>query len=423
VLWVGHNFSEVHLAALNGAVLPSDKTGAIPGKIRVALRREFGHDGSSTMKRLPLFAAATRPGRRPRCLFLLALPLALVACRDSQVASYRIPKEPDAAPAPSAATPAPGAPGPAMTVAAKPVSELTWSAPVVWKAKAPSSMRRGSFDVGEGTGPLADLAITAFPGNVGGDLANVNRWRGQLSLPPITEAELPAALQPLSANGLTIQLVDLAGGAGDSSVRMLGAIAPYDGATWFFKLTGPAAIVGAEKARFLEFLTTVRPAAPGAVAATRPAVAPSAPPPGVVTAAAGIPDLRWSAPAHWQAKPATALRKATYIIPSAAGATAELAVSAFPGNVGGELANVNRWRGQLQLPPFGETELAGAITRLTVHGLPVAVVEFTSGSQRLVGAIVPQGDATWFFKLTGPADVVAAEKPAFLLFLQSLSAP
>ena len=52
-----------------------------------------------------------------------------------------------------------------------------------------------------------------------------------------------------------------------------------------------------------------------------------------------------------------------------------------------------------------------------------AVVEFTSGSQRLIGAIVPHGDATWFFKLTGPDTVVAAEKPAFLLFLQTISAP
>ena len=354
---------------------------------------------------------------RVRLLFLVVLPLALASCRDARVTAYRIPKEKESVVAPPPTGPV--GPAPMMTVAANPVSDLTWSAPAQWKPKQASSMRRGSFDVGEGTGPLADLAITAFPGNVGGDLANVNRWRGQINLPPITEAELSAALQALPANGLAIQLADLAGGPADNPQRMLGAIVPYEGATWFFKLTGPAAIVGAEKARFIEFLATIKPGAPVA----RPAVAPSAPPAGVVAAAAGIPDLRWSAPGHWQAKPASTLRKATYLIPGAGGANAELAVSAFPGNVGGELANVNRWRGQLQLPPLGEPELAGAVTRFTAHGLPVAVVEFTSGSQRLVGAIVPQGDATWFFKLTGPDAVVAAEKPAFLTFLQSLSAP
>jgi len=353
-------------------------------------------------------------------LLLFALPFA--ACRDAQVASYRIPKEKDAVAAPAPADPTPG-PGPAMTVAARPVSELTWSAPAAWKPKQASSMRRGSFDVGEGSGPLADLAITAFPGNVGGDLANVNRWRGQLNLPPITAAELPAALQPLPANGLAIQLVDLTGGAADSPQRMLGAIVPFEGATWFFKLTGPAAIVGAEKTRFQEFLASVRPTAPGEASVAPPAVAPAAPPASVVAAAAGIPDLRWTAPGHWQPKPASALRKATYVIPGAAGAPAELAITAFPGSVGGELANVNRWRGQLQLPPLTDADLPGAVTRFTANGLPVAVVEFTSGAQHLVGAMVPHGDATWFFKLTGPDAVVTAEKPAFLLFLQTLSAP
>ena len=374
------------------------------------------------MKLSTLPAGVPRPAGHACRLFLLVLPFAFAACRDAQVTSYRIPKEHDATAPASAAQPAPGAPaaGPAVSVAAKPVSELTWSAPAAWKPKPASSMRRGSFDVGEGTGPFADLAITAFPGNVGGDLANVNRWRGQVDLPAITEAELSAALQPISANGLAIQLADLTGGPADKPVRMLGAIIPFDGATWFFKLTGPAAVVAAEKARFLEFLATVRPSAPGETTVAPPAAAPSAPPASTVAAAAGIPDLRWSAPGHWQSKPASALRKATYVIP---GTPAELAITAFPGTVGGELANVNRWRGQLQLPPLGEADLAGAVTRFTANGLPVAVVEFTGGNQRLVGAIVPHGDATWFFKLTGPDAVVAAEKPAFLLFLQTLSAP
>ncbi|MEJ1972355.1 MAG: hypothetical protein WDM96_07805 [Lacunisphaera sp.] len=165
-------------------------------------------------------ARAPLPSGRVLHLPLVALLLALTACRDAHVAAYRIPKEKETAAAASA--PAPAA-APEMTVAARPVSELTWSAPSAWKAKPPSSMRRGSFDVGEGTGPLADLAITAFPGNVGGDLANVNRWRGQLDLPPITGAGLLAALQPVSAaHGLAIELADIAGGAADNPQRMLG---------------------------------------------------------------------------------------------------------------------------------------------------------------------------------------------------------
>jgi hypothetical protein len=370
------------------------------------------------MKRPPSPVAVPR---LVRVFFSLALPLAFAACREARVGNYRIPKEQELA-APTSSAPSDG---PVVTVAAKPVSELTWSAPAAWKPKPPSSMRRGSFDVGEGSGPLADLAITAFPGEVGGDLANVNRWRGQLNLPPITEAELGTALQPVSAGGLAIKVADLTGGDAGDPLGMLAAIVAHNGATWFVKLTGPAAIVAAEKPRFLEFLATLKPAAaPAATSAPLPAM--TAAPAEVVAASAAIPELRWSAPAHWQPKPATALRKATFVIPGGGSAPAELAVTAFPGNVGGELANVNRWRGQLQLPPLDEAALAPAITRFTAHGLPVAVVDFAGGpdgSQRMLGALVPCNGATWFFKLTGPDATVAAEKPAFLAFLQTLAAP
>ena len=101
---------------------------------------------------------------------------------------------------------------------------------------------------------------------------------------------------------------------------------------------------------------------------------------------------------------------------------AELAITAFPGDVGGDLANVNRWRGQIGLPPLVAGDLESALTRLTANGLPVAVVDLKGGSQRILGAIVPFSGSTWFFKLTGPDAVVAEAKPAFLSYLQTLRA-
>ena len=147
----------------------------------------------------------------------------------------------------------------------------------------------------------------------------------------------------------------------------------------------------------------------------------------VAVANANSPGLRWAAPADWQSKPASAMRKSTFLVPSATGASTELAITAFPGDVGGELGNVNRWRGQLQLTPLAEADLAGAVTRLSQNGLTFTLVDFTNAPaanpQRMLGAMVPFGGATWFFKLTGPADTVAAQKPAFLAFLQTVSAP
>lgn len=364
--------------------------------------------------------------RRPRLLLVL-LPLCLGACRDPGVTTYRIPKEKEPL-APPAAAPMTADTG-GLVVASTETGGLVWTAPAAWKAMTGSSMRKGSYAIGPEGGPVADLAITAFPGNVGGDLANVNRWLGQLSRPPITEAELPATLTPFSAHGLAMQVVDLTGGTAEAPLRMLGVIVPHAGSTWFFKLTGPDALVAKEKPAFLEFLQTVKSAAAPTVPVAAPAV--TAPPAtdmaGPPVVKANGPGLKWVVPARWEEKPASSMRKATFLISGANGAVAELAVTAFPGDVGGELANLNRWRGQLSLPPIAAGELAGAVQRITVNGLPIVLVELTggpvSGAQELLGAMVPYGGSTWFFKLTGPANLVAAEKPAFLTFVQSLSAP
>lgn len=374
-----------------------------------------------------------------RRLWPLLLPLALAACRDSKIEVYQIPKESAPPPAPLAATtPHPGMPGAdamaGATVATAEGPSLTWTAPAAWRPKGGSTMRKGSYAVGPQDGPAGDLAITAFPGDVGGDLANLNRWRAQLQLPPIEAGELAVALTPLEANGLKMLVADIDGG-GDNAQKMLGAIVPFNGATWFFKLVGPAAVVAPEKEAFLAMLRTVKvaeaPAAPTSAAAPQAAAAQPAPAPAdmantAVRTASG-PEPTWTAPAHWQSITASAMRKATYRVTDDAGATAELAVTAFPGDVGGELANVNRWRGQLQLPPIGEAELPAAISRLNVNGQSVAIVELTGGTadapQRLLGAFLPVGGATWFFKFTGPPTLVEREKNAFLALVKSIQTP
>jgi hypothetical protein len=151
----------------------------------------------------------------------------------------------------------------------------------------------------------------------------------------------------------------------------------------------------------------------------------AAPAAGVVSGAhAAAPALGWTAPTTWASQPASPPRWATYVATGANGASAELAVTSFPGDVGGELPNVNRWRGQVLLNPMTPAEHAAAVNRFRVGELDVAVVDFTGGDAetrvRLVGALVPFKDATWFFKFTGDPAVIEQEKPAFLALLQTL---
>jgi len=86
----------------------------------------------------------------------------------------------------------------------------------------------------------------------------VNRWRGQLQLEPIAEADLANAVQRREQTGLHLTIVDFSAEGSGEHPRMLGAIVPYDGATWFFKLTGPDSLVAREKPAFLEFLQSIK---------------------------------------------------------------------------------------------------------------------------------------------------------------------
>lgn len=213
---------------------------------------------------------------RPVLLAALAVPLFSFGCRKQSVETYRIPKETDApmpllgsastAPAQSGGTESASPASALNSMAGTPVATaegaaLTWSAPPEWKQKSASSMRKGSYAVpGEGAAD-GDLAITAFPGDVGGELANVNRWRGQVQLQPIAESELSSHIERREHNGLRFAIVDIVG-TGQPPQRILGAAVPLGNATWFFKLSGPVDVVEKAKPAFLKFLQTVKPAAP-----------------------------------------------------------------------------------------------------------------------------------------------------------------
>ena len=203
-------------------------------------------------------------------LALVACSVGLMACRDQKIASYRVPKEKEAAvpPANSAAAPATAPPpsGDAMANTAVTTASgvgLTWSAPAHWKAKPASAMRKGSYAVPGEARAEADLSITAFPGDVGGDLANLNRWRGQIQLPPLSASDVGTASTHADYNDLHFTVVDFANPQSPTPQRILGAIVPLENATWFFKLMGPDALVAREKPAFEAFLQTVKvPVAP-----------------------------------------------------------------------------------------------------------------------------------------------------------------
>lgn len=128
--------------------------------------------------------------------------------------------------------------------------------------------------------------------------------------------------------------------------------------------------------------------------------------------------LDWKDPAGWKREAGSGFRVATYHL----GGDAECSVISLGGAAGGDLANVNRWRGQLG--QGNVTSLDGLSSSVSTPVGKALVVAFDGDGEhkgkRLVGAIVFVDDVSWFFKLTGPKGAVEQAKPGLLKLLGSL---
>jgi hypothetical protein len=113
------------------------------------------------------------------------------------------------------------------------------------------------------------------------------------------------------------------------------------------------------------------------------------------------------------------MQVAKFAVPDQGDAKAEVAVSVFASDTGGTLGNVNRWRGQLGLPPVDGPGLAELVK--PIPGAPdgAIVADLENNGRQLIGAIVPRQGQWFFYKLLGQSAAVAPAKPAFLQFAQS----
>ena len=62
-----------------------------------------------------------------------------------------------------------------------------WTIPPDWQALPPSQFLLAEFAITGTNGAKAEVNVAEMGGEGGGLLANVNRWRGQLGLRPISE--------------------------------------------------------------------------------------------------------------------------------------------------------------------------------------------------------------------------------------------
>jgi hypothetical protein len=256
----------------------------------------------------------------------------------------------------------------------------TWELPAGWEAQAGNQFRFATIKMGSGP-DAPELSVSKLDQGEGADqnaylLANLNRWRGQLQLPEWSVEEMLAGIERIKAGDHSVVYVDMAGKGGSG-----GMTPPF---------------------------------------ANRP------PPPRVDVPPSATADnggFDFVKPEPWQQVQPTSSIVQLAFRAKEDDATLDITVTQLGGPAGGTAANVNRWRGQLQLPPLDDAELAAALKDVP-SGLGEAkwieIVDTSEPKRAIYAAIINGKEATWFVKAMGSAAVAEKEKANTLEFIKSL---
>jgi hypothetical protein len=110
-----------------------------------------------------------------------------------------------------------------------------------------------------GGGKDDEVTVTPPQRIGGGLLLNLNRWRDQVGLRGLTEAEFKTLDVPsFKVGGKAGKYFDLTGPAGPNRKRMLLVMVDRGQGDWFFKMLGDADLVARQKKNFESFLESVK---------------------------------------------------------------------------------------------------------------------------------------------------------------------
>jgi hypothetical protein len=184
-------------------------------------------------------------------------------CRRDEVTHYRVAKEAPASDSaglmPASMSSSPSPPGMAGDVPPPPPpsgdARLTWTLPRGWTQRLQGGMRYATITA-PAEGRL-DVSVVVLPGPAGGELANVNRWRNQIGLPPLDAAGMAAARKAIAAKAGPVSLYDFTSD-GQKKSRVVAGLAEVGGSTWFVKMTGDEKPVATAHAEFIRLLESLR---------------------------------------------------------------------------------------------------------------------------------------------------------------------
>jgi len=122
-------------------------------------------------------------------------------------------------------------------------------------------------------------------------------------------------------------------------------------------------------------------------------------------------------PEGWTEKGGSGMRMASYAID---GTSIDFYLISL--SVGDVPSNVNRWRGQVDLPNATPEEIAQELQSFDVDRHPVNYIEIYNeeGGNGIVAAIIDLSPSYWYFTAKGPVDELKAHASDLRKFIESI---
>lgn len=126
--------------------------------------------------------------------------------------------------------------------------------------------------------------------------------------------------------------------------------------------------------------------------------------------------ITWKVPSQWIELEQTKFRKGNYVTINGA----QITITSFPGQVGSDLNNINRWRNQLNLPPIKSLKDKNIVTKIKTNEKTIKLITIKNKQKAMSTAIYKNKNETWFFKLTGSTEQVVKNKRDFIKLIKSI---
>ena len=132
--------------------------------------------------------------------------------------------------------------------------------------------------------------------------------------------------------------------------------------------------------------------------------------------------LKWQKPESWEQFDGHSMRMASFYVPHSIG-KGELSITEFSGMSGGLQANINRWRGQISLPPESEQSILTSSTSYNSELGNFLFFELANetSNQGILASIYELSNRTVFVKLSIEQSALNEVKKDFLTFSKSIS--